>query len=179
MCGIRRKHTQDVVQMHRKSNPASHLQRGPNWQSKLTYKAPAPTYTEEDPPVSHSAKGGLVGPAEPVVRPNLDRHQSRCASAGDSPLSSPRWLSMFPYLEMAGTDLSSDKRASTHPFQMHSHTHSKRRVVVGLPLVSLEYGVCEEEDRRRAGLVGLSSSCTSMDTIRLSSSSGKFLVKYS
>ena len=84
------------------------------------------------------ARGGARGSAEPLVQPNLDWHQSRCALAGDFPLSSPRQLSMFPYLEMAGTDLSSDKRASTHPFQMHSHTHSKRRVVVGLPLASFE-----------------------------------------
>ena len=54
------------------------------------------------------------------------------------------------------------------PLNSSFHTHSRRRVVVGLPLVSLEYGVCEEEDRRRARLVGLSSSCTSMDTIHFS-----------
>ena len=52
------------------------------------------------------AKGGQVGPAEPLVRPNLDWHQSRCVLAGYSPLSSQRRLSMFPYLKMAGTDLS-------------------------------------------------------------------------
>ena len=68
-----------------------------------------------------------MGPAEPVVRPNLDWHQSRCASAGDSPLFSTRRLSMFPYLEMAGTDLSSYKRASTYPSQLHSHTHPSWR----------------------------------------------------
>ena len=128
------------------------------------------------------AKGSQVGPAEPLVRPNLDWHQSRCASAGDSPLSSSRRLSTFPYLEMAGTDLSRYKQGLhtlSHISHSLSFSYTRRKSSSSAPLVSLEQGVCEQEDRRRAGLVGLSSSCTSMDTIRLSSSSGKFLVQYS
>ena len=88
------------------------------------------------------AKGDKVGLAEPLVRPNLDWHQSRCVLAGDSPLSSQRRLLMFSYLRMAGINLSSYKRASTHPSQviLHSiHIHIQvGEVVVGIPLVSLE-----------------------------------------
>ena len=79
MCGIRQKQTQDAMEMHRKSNPASHLQRGPTRQSKPTNKAPSPTYTEEDPPASHPAKddgerqyqgvGRPPGSAEPGLAP--------------------------------------------------------------------------------------------------------------
>jgi hypothetical protein len=35
---IRRKHAEDVEEVHRRSHPASHLQRGPTWQGKPTNK---------------------------------------------------------------------------------------------------------------------------------------------
>ena len=73
------------------------------------------------------ARGSTRGSAKPRDRPNLDWHQSRCASAGDSPLSSSRRLSTFPYLEMAGTDLSSYRRASSHPSQIiNTYTFKKK-----------------------------------------------------
>ena len=51
------------------------------------------------------ARGGEVGPSDPMGRPNLDHLPSRCILTGSSFLSS-RWrLLMFPYLWMAGTDL--------------------------------------------------------------------------
>ena len=50
-------------------------------------------------------RGGEVGPANPMGRPNLDHLPSRCILAGSSFLSSRRRLLMFPYLWMAGTDL--------------------------------------------------------------------------
>ena len=77
--GIRQKHTKDATQMHRISNPTSHLQRGPTRPSKSTYKGPAPTYTNKDPPVSHLDKDGgqrrpsgvgrTTGSAEPGLAP--------------------------------------------------------------------------------------------------------------
>ena len=50
-------------------------------------------------------RGGEVGPANPMGRPNLDHLPSSCILAGSSFLSSRRRLLMFPYLWMAGTDL--------------------------------------------------------------------------
>jgi len=78
--------------MHRISNDASHLQRGPNWQSKPTYKGPAPTYTGEDPHVSHPAKGGSerrpsgVGRTTGSAEPGLAPVQVRLG----------RWFSLIP-----------------------------------------------------------------------------------
>ena len=56
--GIGQKHTKDVTQLHRISNPASHLQRGPTKLGKPTNEAPAPTYTQGGPHTSHPAKDG-------------------------------------------------------------------------------------------------------------------------
>jgi len=51
------------------------------------------------------ARGGEVGPADPMGRPNLDHLPSRCILAGSSFLSFQGLLQAFSYLWMAGTDL--------------------------------------------------------------------------
>ena len=60
-------------------------------------------------------RGGEVGPANPMGRPNLDHLPSRCILAGSSFLSSRRRLLMFLYLWMVGTDLQHYKKGLPHP----------------------------------------------------------------
>ena len=70
-----------------------------------------------------------MGLAEPGVRPNLDRYLSRCILAGRLVWSSRRRLMVFPYKEMAGTDLSSYKKGPPTTLTTHttwrplSHSH--------------------------------------------------------
>ena len=71
---------------------------------------PGPDILEKgtDLAVTHAkavARGGELGPANPMGRPNLDHLSSRCILAGSLFLSSQGRLQAFPYLWMAGTDL--------------------------------------------------------------------------
>ena len=63
------------------------------------------------------ARGGKVGPADPMGRPNLPSLLFRCIFAGDSLLSSQGQLCTFPCEEMAGIDLKSNKRGISSPTQ--------------------------------------------------------------
>ena len=62
---------------HRRSCPASHLQKRPTWQSKPTNQALAPTYLTKGPQGVHRPKMGpnrlRRGSAHPWVRPNPEK----------------------------------------------------------------------------------------------------------
>ena len=96
--------------MHRISNPASHLQRRAHTSEKTNEQSPdidvilkwahlAVTHPKA------AEKGSQVGPAEPMVRPNLDGFPAPSTLEGRSPPPSQRRLSTFPCLSQLVTDL--------------------------------------------------------------------------
>ena len=127
--GIRQKHTQDATQVHRKSNPASHLRRGPNCQNKTDVSNPGTDLPEKrtHSPVSLQksvGKGGRVGPAEHQVRSNLDGFLAPSALEGRLPPPLQCRLPVFPRFSHPGTDLSTLYKGPPHTLLRHSEFHS-------------------------------------------------------
>ena len=143
--GIGQKHTKDATQLHRISNPASHLRRESTKQGKPTNEAPAPTYTQEGPLTSHPAKDGgqrrlcgagrTPGSAEPGWVPGPLSLGRKVATALLKSVAS------IPALISPGNrPLHNIKGASTHPLLafIHPITYTRRRSSSRTPLVSLE-----------------------------------------
>ena len=65
------------------------------------------------------ARGGEVGPADPMGQLNLAHLPSRCILVGSLTLSSRRRLLMFQSIEMAGTDFKDYKR-DLPPLNQHT-----------------------------------------------------------
>ena len=108
--GIRQKHTKDATQMHRISNPTSHLQRRAHKSEKTNEQSPSidVILKRAHLAVTHpkaAEKGGQVGPAEPLVRPNQDGFPAPSALEGRLPPPSQRRLSTFPHLSQQETYL--------------------------------------------------------------------------
>jgi len=129
---LRQKQTKDTTQLHRISNPVSHLQRGPTKQSKPTNETPAPTYTREGPLTSHPAKDG--------------GQRQRCGAGRTQTGTRPGALwpvilsdppkgdgASFHIRRWREPTFGAIKGASTHPlkaFPVHSHTHQGGEVVL-------------------------------------------------
>ena len=144
--GIRQKHIKDATQMHRISNPASHLQRRAHKSEKTNEQSPSTDIilNRAHLAVTHpkaAEKGGQVGPAEPLVRPNLDGFLAPSAMEGRSPPPSQRRLSTFPHLSQQETYLFTLYKGLHTPSQcIHSlsFSYTRRKSSSSAPLVSLE-----------------------------------------
>ena len=144
--GIRQKHIKDATQMHRISNPASHLQRRAHRSEKTNEQSPGTDVILKRAhlAVTHpkaAEKGGQVGPAEPLVRPNLDGFPAPSALEVRSPQPSQRRLSTFPHLSQPETYLFTLYKGLNTPSQcIHSlsFSYTRRKSSSSAPLVSLE-----------------------------------------
>ena len=132
--------------MHRISNPASNLQgrahksEKPNEQSLGTDVILKRAHLAVTHPKA-AEKGGQVGPAEPLVRPNLDGFPAPSALEERLPLPSQHRLSTFPCLSQLETDLFTLYKGLHTPSQwIHSFSFSytRRKSSSSAPLVSLE-----------------------------------------
>ena len=143
--GIKQKRTQDAAQVHRKSNPASHLQRGPHCQNKTDVSNPGTNLPEKRAhiPVSLQksvSKGGRRG------RPNPRFGRTWTGSRPPQPwkegchrLAEVDYQCSRPYLSQEPTFPHYIKSLHT-PSQTHTtFIHStRRRSSSRTPLVSLE-----------------------------------------
>ena len=144
--GIRQRHIKDTTQMHRISNPASHLQRRAHKSKKTNEQSPSTDIILKRAhlAVTHpktAGKGGQVGPTETLVRPNLDGFPAPSALEGWSPPPSQRRLSTFLCLSQPETDLFTLYKGLHTPSQwIHSFSFSytRRKSSSSAPLVSLE-----------------------------------------
>ena len=139
---IRQKHTQDATQVHRKSNPASHLRREPHCQNKTDISNRGTDISEKRTHLAITlqkmvVKGGRGRLAEPQVRPNLDWFPAPSASEGRLPPPSQRRLPAFPRFSHQGTDLSTLYKGPPQTLSSHSQFSfipQGEGVVVGLHL---------------------------------------------
>jgi len=144
--GIRQKHIKDAKQMHRISNPASHLQRRAHRSEKTNEQSPGTDVILKRAhlAVTHpkaAEKGGQVGLAEPLVRLNQDGFPAPSALEGRSPPPSQHRLSTFQCLSQPETDLFTLYKGLHTPSQcIHSlsFSYTRRKSSSSAPLVSLE-----------------------------------------
>jgi hypothetical protein len=144
--GIRQKRIKDETQMHRISDPASHLQRGAHKSEKKDEQSPGTDIILKRAhlTVTHpkaAVKGGHVGPAEPQVWPNLDGFPAPSAMEGRlPPPSQRRYPRSRAYLTREPTS-PHYLRVSTHPLKASnsfSFSYTRRKSSSSAPLVPLE-----------------------------------------
>ena len=141
---IGQKHTKDATQLHRISNPTSHLQRETTKQGKLTNEALAPTYTQEGSLTSHHAKDGgqrrLCGAGRTPSSVEPGRVPSPLSLGRKVATALLKSVASVPALISPGNrPLHTIKGASTHPLMafIDPITYT-RRSSSRTPLVSLE-----------------------------------------